>query len=1143
MGIFSDRGPKVHGTTMGGILFIAIFLLGSLSLFSQTVLWNEDFEDYWYGVLNGMASGPSGSNWSTSGDGDLSVYNGRIRGRYLASQRTWSTSTIDISGYDQVRFTMDVAVSNPNEFENNDYFIGEYRVNGGSWTNFANASGSDEDPLDPNYTVNLPSNSNSLEIRVRMDNSADNESYYIDNVLVEALPSLCQGEMNFEFYEGVPPGYPISVDNIPTSGALGTGTIDSFDVDELQSREDPGDADRFSIRYSGYIQIDTPGTYSFYTNSDDGSKLYIDGTQVVNNDGDHGEQERSGSRYLTAGLHGITVLFYENTGGELLEVRYQGPGITKRHIPFSKLFALCDESTMDTDGDGIYDAVDQDTDGDGIPNTLECPGNYVQSTTNLGNFNNINNAIGYPGTSYASNPLNWGEISGDGSYLLLQFPEVVPTGTNFSVFLGKDPYVSSIGLQLQKSNATGSDDNYLTNVSISTGSIHEISLTAPSGGIQYLRVYAWSPGVRFYGASYEGSTMECDTDGDGIPNHRDLDSDGDGIPDNVETQTSLGYIAPSNNDSNNDGLDNAYGGGLSPIDSDGDDIPDFLDTDSDNDGISDTQEAGLTLSGSDSDNDGLDDAMDTTMGYGDPGGRIDNPTNTDGGSIMLPDSDGDLNDPKGNLDFRDDTFNENQPPTIIATGDQIFCPDSSDPDQSIPVVESISITDPDSNTLEAVYIQITSNYDNPGDFLSLTGTHPNIAPSWSVLEGRLFLEGPATLAEFEAAIAAVRFSTTAVLAAGEKRDFSIVMNEANYLAITGHYYEYVPALGIRWTEAKAASELRKFYGLQGYLATILHQDESDLLGSQAPGAGWIGASDAAVENDWRWVTGPEADTPFWNGLASGILVPGMFEHWNGGEPNNSGGEDYAHITDPSMGVIGSWNDLPDQGGTGVYQPKGYLVEYGGMDGDPEPPTLAVTTTLTVESTAPTASNPDPVTVYCSADIPAIDISVVTDEEDNCDQAPTVTFISDVSDGGSNPEIITRTYRTTDLAGNHLDVQQTITVTPFAISDHPDDSTVIVGSHGSFSVTSNGGDSFQWEVSTDGGSSYTPIMDGVEYSGSQTATLTVIAPDRSKNGHMYRVQVSKAGATCASLVSNVAVMTMKVGTVITNRKITHRVNKD
>ena len=59
-----------------------------------------------------------------------------------------------------------------------------------------------------------------------------------------------------------------------------------------------------------------------------------------------------------------------------------------------------------------------------------------------------------------------------------------------------------------------------------------------------------------------------------------------------------------------------------------------------------------------------------------------------------------------------------------------------------------------------------------------------------------------------------------------------------------------------------------------------------------------------------------------------------FSYWNIGEPNNFGDEDYAHITDNSIGLRGSWNDLPNEGGGGPYQAKGYIIEYGGMPGDP-----------------------------------------------------------------------------------------------------------------------------------------------------------------------------------------------------------------
>ncbi|WP_289024210.1 LamG-like jellyroll fold domain-containing protein [uncultured Salegentibacter sp.] len=90
--------------------------------------------------------------------------------------------------------------------------------------------------------------------------------------------------------------------------------------------------------------------------------------------------------------------------------------------------------------------------------------------------------------------------------------------------------------------------------------------------------------------------------------------------------------------------------------------------------------------------------------------------------------------------------------------------------------------------------------------------------------------------------------------------------------------------------------------------------------------------------------------------------------------------------------------------------------------------INVTQEITVDdTTAPTASNPAPLNVQCIADVPEPDITVVTDEADNCTANPTVAFVSDVSDGNSNPEIITRTYSVTDDAGNSINVTQQITV--------------------------------------------------------------------------------------------------------------------
>ncbi|MFD2100796.1 PA14 domain-containing protein [Flagellimonas iocasae] len=1128
--------PKI---SKGHMALLVFFLWGSFFSFSQTTLWSENFT-YANNTQSGTATGPSASNWTTDRGNSLSVRNNALRGRNLGGVGTWQVNSIDITGYSFISFYMDTWANTPSEMDNGqDYFRGEYRIDGGSWQQFVNVSGSTSNPLNSSYTVNLSTSGNTtLEIRVQMYNNDGAEQYFIDNVTVSGVSGICNGEVDFEFYDGVPSGN--TVDNIPTTGALGSGTYTSFDVNALQNIQDPGDTDSFGIRYSGYIQIDAAGSYTFYTSSDDGSKLYIDGSQIVNNDGNHGTQERSGSVTLTAGLHDITVLFYENGGGQNLTVQYQGPSISKQNIPFSVLYSNCGATIADLDGDGIEDSVDVDDDNDGILDVDECGstgGNYVQTATNLAYFRSPANAQGFPGTTYAYNSTSTYEGQ---SEILLQFAQPITVGTSVSVFLGADPAVSSTDMQIQRSSAAGGSDGWLAGANGTTpGSIREVTFTVSGSSLQYIKIIAWQVGARVYGASYGGG-IDCttvDTDGDGIPNYQDLDSDGDGIPDNVEAQTSLGYTAPSGTDSDNDGLDNAYEtGGISAVDSDGDGTPDFLDTDSDNDGTNDTTEAALTLSGTDSDGDGLDNSIDTTTGYDDPGGDIDNPLNTTGGSRMLPDSDGDVAS-GGDLDFRDDTNDGNQPPSITTTGDQQFCPGGT-----INIVESVSITDPDDTTLDAVYIQITSNYNNAGDLLTLTGTHSNITSSWDVSEGRLTLTGPTTLVEFEAAVSDVVFQTTGVITSGDTRTFSIVLDEANYLASTGHYYEYVPSLGITWTSARDAAALRTFYGLQGYLATIAIQDESDLLGSQAPGAGWIGASDAATEGDWYWVTGPEAGTFFWQGNAGGTAFG--YEFWNGGEPNNSGDEDYAHITAPGVGLPGSWNDLSNTGAaSGDYQPKGYLVEYGGMPGDPSYPNLAATTTITVDYTDPTATAPSPVTVYCTADIPAADVSLITDEADNCDPSPTVSFVSDVSDGGSNPEIITRTYRVTDASGNSLDVYQTITVTPFTISAQPTDQNVIIGNNGTFSVTTNGADTYQWEVSTNGGSSFSPIADGGEYSGTQTATLTVIGPDTDKNGYIYRVQVSYSGSTCGDLTSSEATLTTTIGTVITNRRITYRVNKN
>ncbi|MDT0608618.1 proprotein convertase P-domain-containing protein [Croceitalea rosinachiae] len=463
-----------------------------------------------------------------------------------------------------------------------------------------------------------------------------------------------------------------------------------------------------------------------------------------------------------------------------------------------------------------------------------------------------------------------------------------------------------------------------------------------------------------------------------------------------------------------------------------------------------------------------------------------------------------------------------QAPTLTATGDQQYCPGTSQT-----IVETISITDPDDTTTDAVYIQISSGYVNGEDILALTGTHPNITASFDATEGELTLLGPTTYSEFETAILAVEYSSSASSPSGT-RQFSITPGSANFLPPTDHYYEFVASVGITWTAARDAAALRTYFGLQGYLATLTTQAEADFSGSQAQGVGWIGASDAATEGDWQWVTGPEAGTSFWSGGIGGTTVaPYNFAFWNNNEPNQSGNEDYAHITHPNVNPNGSWNDLSNTGAaSGNYQPQGYVVEYGGMPGDP---VLSITgvTTLTIDNVNPTASNLPPVTVNCTADIPAQNINDVTDEADNCTANPTVTFVNDVTDGGTSPEIITRTYRVTDEAGNFIDVIQTITVSPILIDSQPSNQVVGVSSNAIFSSSTSNADTFQWQVSTNSGVSFSNISNGAEYSGTTTEVLTVLAVDIAKDGYVYRILVSNSSGTCATVTSSEVTLTVVI----------------
>jgi hypothetical protein len=98
----------------------------------------------------------------------------------------------------------------------------------------------------------------------------------------------------------------------------------------------PGVTDRFEyfgIIYHGIVEINEPGEYKFRLSSDDGSILWINGQEVVNNDGVHGESSTEGTVELKKGLHQIKVWYFQGPATEIaLQLFVKKPGAEEEEI-------------------------------------------------------------------------------------------------------------------------------------------------------------------------------------------------------------------------------------------------------------------------------------------------------------------------------------------------------------------------------------------------------------------------------------------------------------------------------------------------------------------------------------------------------------------------------------------------------------------------------------------------------------------------------------------------------------------------------------------------------------------------------------------------------------------------------------------
>ena len=119
-----------------------------------------------------------------------------------------------------------------------------------------------------------------------------------------------------------------------------------------------GRADSVGARFEAWLNIPQTGLWSVSSESDDGSRVTIDGIVVVENDGLHGMVERAGMIGLEAGLHQISVDFFENGGGAGEIMRWEGPGTARAVIPASAFTHGGVTMQIDLDGSGTIGAGD-----------------------------------------------------------------------------------------------------------------------------------------------------------------------------------------------------------------------------------------------------------------------------------------------------------------------------------------------------------------------------------------------------------------------------------------------------------------------------------------------------------------------------------------------------------------------------------------------------------------------------------------------------------------------------------------------------------------------------------------------------------------------------------------------------------------
>jgi large repetitive protein len=281
---------------------------------------------------------------------------------------------------------------------------------------------------------------------------------------------------------------------------------------------------------------------------------------------------------------------------------------------------------------------------------------------------------------------------------------------------------------------------------------------------------------------------------------------------------------------------------------------------------------------------------------------------------------------------------------------------------AVALVPSAIITDRGTG-LFGLRVKITTSTLKTGDTLSFASSAAtgSIAAA-GYANGTLDLSSnSATPAQWQAALRAVKINTTSTVTTA--RSFEVILKPFKGFSYESqHVFVNYPQSGnhTTWTTAKAAAEATYLGTMPGYLPTIYSEDENNAAVAAAlnsNGAGqkfWLGASDAASNYTWKWVTGPEAGEQFcfedwfWHGCNA---TSSRYNNWqaaslfNGVKPNN--GSNYG-----AMLTSGVWDDAPHDWNILGGNVTNLVVEFGSQRiGDPSY-NVAASGVSSVDTTGP-----------------------------------------------------------------------------------------------------------------------------------------------------------------------------------------------